>query len=153
MQTSKAARIEQLPVELQVIILKNLTETPALYNLIRSSREYYQAYIGHEQPILFAVLCNEMGREALDDAFTTIRISLVPQNKSWLKEMDIILYEYEFRRNNPVSSRHSEIYLVRQSQDHRPNAKDCDGPNKGLLSFNSVSPSYFWREFTSRAPL
>lgn len=100
MQTLKAARIEQLPVELRVSILKNLADTSGLYNLIRSSREYYQAYIGHEQRTLFAVLCNEMGHEAIIDAFVMMRVSMFPSDFG-LETVETFLCDYEYRRKNP----------------------------------------------------
>ncbi|CZR58497.1 uncharacterized protein PAC_08389 [Phialocephala subalpina] len=59
------SRLENLPKELQSLILQNLPDCTTLRALIRSSTTYHTSYLGQRQFILSQVLLNELGPECL----------------------------------------------------------------------------------------
>ena len=102
MQSPQMPHIEASPVELRIAILRSLPDTSALYKLIKSSRKYYDAYIGQEHAILFQVLLNDMGPEVLLDAFTTIPASRISKVK-WFENVESLFHEYADQRKDRTS--------------------------------------------------
>ena len=72
-----ARHIERLPAEIQTDILKHIRTTRALYNLIRTSRRYYQVFCASRESILWEHAKNIISMEAMPDA---LRASSEPRD-------------------------------------------------------------------------
>lgn len=66
------SRLDELPAELKLIILRSSPSLQCLHNLIRASSSFSRLYFRATQGVLSDVLCNLLGKEGLSDALAAL---------------------------------------------------------------------------------
>lgn len=69
-----ANKLEALPEELKVIILKDIPTIPTLRDLVFSSPSFHRAYISNRQAVLISVLSKDIPSEVLRDTLYLLKI-------------------------------------------------------------------------------
>jgi hypothetical protein len=117
MQDTQAALprkiLDDLPVELQVLVLGFVPDIPTLYALVRSSPSLHKAYVANRHSILFSVLSIELSPSVLQEAIAVYNSSSYEENwtdgEGWIESLRAACEKYNGERipseqNEPLFS-------------------------------------------------